>query len=137
MLEFEMINYCAVAVAWIVNVVIGAYWYSPAGFGKRWTKYTGVNIMKIPQNEATKIISFVAVSGFIQALTLALIIAAINPVTLLDGILVGWLLWFGLVTATTVGNTLYQRQGWGLIAVNSSYFLVVMTINSFILTIWK
>lgn len=137
MLDLEGLNYWAIVIAWLVNVTIGAYWYSPAGFGKKWTKYTGVNILKIPQNEATRIISFVAISGVVQALTLAVIINTIQPATLLDSLLVGWLLWFGLVTATTVGNTLYQRQGWGLIVLNSSYFLVVMTINSFILTVWQ
>lgn len=137
MLELEGLNYWAIIVAWLVNVSIGAYWYSPAGFGKKWTKYTSVNILKIPQNEATRIISFVAISGAVQAFTLAIVINSLQPATLLDGLLVGWLLWFGLVAATSVGNTLYQRQGWGLIILNSSYFLAVMTINSFILTAWS
>lgn len=136
MLELEGLNYLAVVAAWLVNVVIGAYWYSPAGFGKKWSKYTGVDMMKMKPEEATKTISFVAVSGAVQALTLAIVLNSIDPRTLLDGLLIGWLLWFGLVAATTVGNTLYQRQGWGLIALNSAYFLVVMSINSFILTAW-
>jgi Protein of unknown function (DUF1761) len=136
MWEFGDINYWAVLVAWLVNVVIGAFWYSPAGFGAQWSKYTGVDMMKIPQNEATKIIIFVAVSGLVQAMTLATVVAGLGAATAIEGLQVGLLLWFGMVTATTVGNTLYQGLGWRFLALNSSYFLVVMQINAVILAVW-
>jgi hypothetical protein len=137
MLEFDGINVWAVVVAWLINMVVGAFWYSPAGFAKQWSKLTGVNIMKIPVAEANKIISFVAVSALIQALTLAVILNSLDVSGVMEGLQVGLLLWFGLVTATTVGVTLYQRLGWKFMALNSSYFLVVMTINSVIISSWR
>lgn len=136
MLEFEGINYWAVVVAWLVNVMVGAWWYSPAGFGKRWSKLSGVDLMKLPQDEATKTISFVALSALVQALTLALIINSLGASTVIEGFKIGFVLWLGLTAATTVGNTLYQRLGWSFWWLNSSYFLLVMTVNSIILSIW-
>ena len=36
------VNYLAVLVAAIINMVIGSIWYSPSmGFGKSWMKYSG------------------------------------------------------------------------------------------------
>lgn len=136
MWDFSDINYWAVLVAWLVNVVVGAFWYSPIGFSKQWSTYTGVDMMKIPKDTANKIISFVAVSGFVQAVTLAVVVVSLGALTAWEGLQVGLLLWAGLVTATTVGSTLYQGLGWKLIGLNSAYFLVVMSINAILFAVW-
>lgn len=137
MLEFDGINYWAVVVAWLVNIVVGAMWYSPSGFAKSWEKHTGIDIMKIPQKKATKIVVFVALSAIFQALTLAVILHSLSVTTATNGLLVGLLLWFGLTAATTVGVTLYSNRGWKFLWLNSSYFLLVMAVNSVILSVWR
>ncbi len=136
MLELEGINIWAVVVVWLINIIVGAFWYSPKGFGKLWTKYSGVDIMKIPQKEANRAISFVALSGLIQAVALAVILNSLGVTTAGEGIVAGLVLWFGLTAATTVGVTLYARRSWKFWWLNASYFLVVMIINSIILAIW-
>jgi len=137
MLEFSGINYWAVAVVWLVYVVVGAFWYSPAGFGKLWAKLSGVNHLKIPEKEATRIIGYVSISAVFQALTLAVVLNSLNVSTLTNGFLTGLVLWFGFTAITTVGNTLYQRLGWKFWWLNAAYFLVVMAVGSVILTVWK
>lgn len=137
MLDFTGVNYWAVLVVWIIYMAVGAYWYSTAGFAKQWTKYTNIDILKIPQQQANRIIGFVAVSALVQALTLAVILSSLGVETLVQGITVGLVLWLGLVTATTVGVTLYSRRSWGFIWLNSSYFLLVMLIGSTLFSIWK
>lgn len=136
-MDFTGINYLAVVAAWLVNIVVGALWYSPMGFAKQWTKYTGIDIMKMPQNEANKAIGFVALSGFVQAWTLAVVLKSLDISTVADGVIAGVVIWFGLVAATTVGVTFYSKRSWKFLWLNSSYFLVVMTINSIILSLWK
>ena len=136
-MEFSNINIWAVLIAWLVNVVVGALWYSPFGFAKHWSKYSGVDILKIPTNEANKIIGFVALSAAIQALTLAVVLESLDVTKAIDGLVAGLVLWFGLVAATTVGVTLYSRRSWKFLWLNSAYFLVVMSINSVILSVWQ
>jgi len=133
MIEFEGLNYLAILLAWIVNMAVGAFWYSPAGFAKPWTKYTGVDMMKTPKKETNRAIVFVAISSLLQALTLALLLNSLAPQNIGEAIVATLVLWFGFTAITTVGNTLYQRQGWGLWWINASFFLVVMLINTFIL----
>lgn len=130
-------NYWAVLIVWVVNMAVGSFWYSPAGFGKLWGKLTGVDMMKLPQNEANRAIGYVAVSALVQAITLGIVFNSLHVAKAVDGLLVGWLLWFGLVAATTIGTTFYARRGWKFWWLNSSYFLVVMTINSLILAVWR
>src|SRR5690606_27084899 len=128
-------NYLAIVVAWLVNCVVGAFWYSPAGFAKRWHKLTGVDIMKTPEKEATRTLIAVIISCFVQAFALGLVLNSLGVDKLADGLYAGLLLWLGFVTATTVGVTLYQRLSWKFLYLNSAYFLVVMGINSIILTL--
>lgn len=137
MLDLSNLNYWAILVTWLINIIVGSLWYSPLGFGKSWKSHTGVDMLKIPQNEATKTIGFVALSAAIQAFTLAIILSSLGVATVVDGLAAGLILWFGLVTATTVGVTLYSRRSWKFLWMNSSYFLVVMAINSAILSVWR
>lgn len=137
MLSLEGINYWAILVAWLINIGVGAFWYSPAAFGKQWEKHTGIDMLKIPTQQANRIIGFVALSGGIQALTLAIIINSVGSVTAWEGLVTGLVLWLGLVTATTVGVTLYSRRSWKFLWLNSAYFLVVMSINAIVLATWR
>jgi Protein of unknown function (DUF1761) len=136
-LEIDGINYFAVIIAWLVNMFIGAYWYSPAGFSKQWKQYTKIDLMKLPKSEANQAISYVAISALIQAFVLALVLNSLLVTTIADGIATAVVLWAGLVAATTIGATFYSRRGWKFWWLNSSYFLLVMTINACILTVWK
>ncbi len=137
MLEFEGINYWAVLVVWVLYMVIGAWWYSVAGFAKQWTKHTGINILKIPTKQANNIIMSVAVSSLVQAVTLAVLLNSLGVSSITEGLIAGLVMWFGLVAATTVGVTLYSKRSWGFLWLNSAYFLVAMGLGSAILAVWQ
>lgn len=137
MLDFEGINYFAVIVAWLVSIVIGGFWYSPAGFGKQWSKLSGVDMMKTPKAETSKAIKFVAFSCLLQSFAFALMLNSLGVENIPQGLIASLVLWFGFTTLTTVGNTLYQRQSWKFWWLNASYFLVVMVINGVILSVWQ
>ena len=137
MLDFNGLNIWAILVVWAVYMAVGAFWYSTAGFAKRWTKYTKIDIMKIPQDEATKILGFIVVSCLIQVIALAVVLNSLQPSSGLEGMITGIIIWLGFTAATTVGVTLYSRRSWKFLWLNSSYFLVVMSLGSLILSIWK
>lgn len=137
MLDFNDINYAAVIVAWLISMIIGGFWYSPAGFGKQWSKLSGVDMMKTPKNETGRAIKFIAVSCLLQALTLAVILRSLDVSNILQGLIVSIVLWFGFTALTTVGNTLYQRQSWKFWWLNASYFLVTMSINGILISVWR
>lgn len=137
MIDFGALNYWAILVAWIFSIALGSFWYSPAGFGKLWTKLSGVDIMKLPQNEANRAIGAVVVSSLLQALVLAIVLQWINPANVTEGLIAGLVIWFGFIALTTVGTTLYQRRGFKFIWLNSSFFLIVLVVNSILLTVWR
>ena len=137
MIEFSGLNILAVLVAWIISVLLGSFWYSPAGFSKLWSRLSGVDMMKTPKDESTRAIIFVVISSLLQALALGLVLNSLHVSGLLEGLIASLILWFGFTALTTVGNTLYQRQSWKFWWLNSSFFLIVMVINGIIFSIWK
>lgn len=137
MLEFAGLNYWAVAVAWLITAAVGAFWYSPIGFGKQWMKRTGVNIFDMPDNEATTVLGSVMVAAVVQAAGLAIVINTFDATTVGEGLIAGVVLWAGLTGASTVGNTLYSRRGWGFWWINNSYYLLVTAANSILLATWR
>lgn len=137
MLDFNGLNYWAILVAWFVFTGIGSFWYSPAGFGKLWSKLSGVNIMKIPQQEATRSIAYVVVASLLQAFTLAVVLNTVKVANALEGLEVALLLWAGLTAATTIGINFYQRKSWKFWWLNASFFLVTFAINGLLFGLWK
>ena len=137
MIDFNGLNYLAIIVAWIISVVLGSFWYSPAGFGKVWSKLSGVDMMKTPKNESTRAIIVVIFSSLLQAFILALMLNSIDVSNIGEGVIASIVLWFGFNALTTIGNTLYQRQSWKFWWLNTSFFLVVMIINGIILSAWN
>lgn len=137
MIDVMGVNIWAVLIVWVLYMALGAFWYSTAGFAKQWTKHTGVNILKIPQDKATKILMFIALSAFVQALTLGVILHSLHITMILDGLFAAVFLWLGLTAATTVGVTLYSGRSWKFLWLNSSYFLLVMSLGSMIFTTWQ
>lgn len=137
MLQFAHVNLGAVAVATLINIVIGSFWYSPLVFGKAWSKLTGLNMMEMPKKAANLAIGIVALSALLQSLALAVVITSLGAYTVSQGLTIGLVIWVGFTAATTVGDTLYSRRGWKLWGLNSGFFLVVQLLNAVILSIWK
>ena len=137
MLETSHLNVFAIIVAWLISVIVGSFWYSPAGFGKLWSKLSGVDMMKMPKDLANKAILAVAVSSLLQAVALAIAVKTFGSETILEGLVVGLFLWAGFTAATTVGNNLYSRLSWKFWWLNASFFLIVMPVNAIILSVWR
>ena len=137
MLDFSGLNYVAILLVWILYLAVGAFWYSPAGFAKKWTELTGIDILKLPQKQANAAIMNVAMSAIFQVVALAVVLNSLDVTNITNAIAVGFLLWLGFTTATTVGVTFYSKRDWRFIWLNSSYFLVVMILGSVIFTLWK
>ena len=137
MLDFSELNLWAIVVAWMVYCAVGSFWYSPAGLGKKWSKLSGIDIMKLPQQEANRAIMYVVASSLLQAFTLAVVLNSMDIASALNGFIAGFFIAFGLTAATTVGVTFYSRKSWSFWLLNAAFFLVTTPINSVILSVWR
>lgn len=134
MLEFSDLHIGAIVLTWLVNVMLGAFWYSPVAFEKQWSRLSGVNMMKMPKDAANKAIASVAASALVQTICLAVLLKSMRVETTQNAFSVGLLVWLGFIAATTLGNTLYLRFSWKFWAINAGFFLLVTPLSAVILT---
>lgn len=134
------INHLAVLLAAVINMGIGAFWYSPALFGKTWMALSGISMDKV--GEAKKkgmakayIIAFVGAA--LMSCALARVIGYAGVSTLSAGMQVGLMAWLGFVAPVTLGSVLWEGKSWKLWLLNNAYYALVLLIAGAVLAIWK
>ncbi len=133
------INLWAVLVAALANMVLGFYWYSPAGFGKAWMKESGMTEAKInaSKKKGMNASYFLAlVSAFVMAYVLAHIIDFAQATTLVEGLQAGFWCWLGFVATVGTGMVLWDGKSWKLYGIIMGYYLVALLVMGAILATW-
>ncbi|HEX7259375.1 MAG TPA: DUF1761 domain-containing protein [Candidatus Saccharimonadia bacterium] len=116
------INYVAVIVAAVVNMVIGAVWYSPILFAKPWMKATGKK-MDDAVNPGTGY-ALASVASIIIAMVMAHFIGRLAIESFLDGAMFGLTAWLGFVATTHGVNYIFEGRSLNLFNINVGYSLV-------------
>jgi hypothetical protein len=129
------VSWWAIIVAAIVKFVIGGIWYMPL-FGKQYRALTGVPEGSDMSGLAPALaVQFVG--DLVMAYVLARFIVHYGPVSLGEGLLVGFMAWLGFIAASTVAQKFYERRPWMLWVINSGYLLVGLLVMGAILGIWQ
>lgn len=133
------VNYLAVLIAAVLNMAIGAYWYSPAGFGKQWAELMGWNSkakMDEMKKGAGKSYAWMFVGALIMSFVLANVVRLAGATTVVEGAMVGFWVWLGFVATVQVGSILWDNKPPKLFAINTGYSLLTLLVNGAILAIW-
>lgn len=130
------INYLAVVVAAVVNMVVGAVWYSPALFAKPWAALVGRKMEDLQKNAGPGYF-WTALGALVQAWILAHFVAYVGADAVVEGAMVGFWLWVGFVAITQGVNTIFAGTRKKLWAINAGYFLTVLLINGALLAVWR
>jgi hypothetical protein len=136
------INYYAVLVVAIVNMILGFVWYGPL-FGKTWASMMGYNEQTMSEAKAkgmTKTYAIMAIGALVMSYVLAhavvFAIAYTNITGVKGGLMGGFWNWLGFVAPVTLGTVLWDGKPWKLWAINAGYYLVVLLIGGMILATW-
>jgi len=134
-----IINYWAVLVAGIVNMALGAFWYSPMGFGKPWMAlmgYTPESMKGKKDGMGQKyLINFIG--ALVMAYVLARFVFAANAIDWQGGLHIGLWVWLGFIATTMLGSILWEGKKFKLYAINSGYYLVGLGLMGMILATWR
>jgi hypothetical protein len=134
----QEINYFAVLLAAVLAMAIGAFWYSPLGFGKVWLRLRGqdparMQGMKMPLQPM--LIQFVG--ALITAYALAIFITATGAADLHGALLIGFWAWLGFQATLLVHRVLWEGESWRLFLLNASHQLVLLLVMSGLLGLWR
>ncbi len=136
------LNYFAILVAAIVNMVIGSLWYGPV-FGKAWMSMTGLTYdsmkgMAMKPWQAMSL-GFIAalVMNYMLAHSLVFTSAYTQTAGASAGLMTGFCAWLGFVAPVTLGVVLWEGKPWKLWILNAGYYLVVLLAAGFVLGSWQ
>ncbi len=132
-MEAIAVNWFAVIVAAIIKFAIGAAWYAPPVFGKRWQALTGA---RMDGNVAPAfIVGFIG--DVVMAYVLARFVIHYGAATFVDGAVVGFKARLGFVLTVMVGAMFYEKKPGELVAMNAGYQLVGIVVMGIILALWR
>ena len=126
-LDFTAVNWVAVIAATIAGVVIGFVWYLPQVFGRRWAAAVGRDLPGPGDLSPTVYLAGI-IQAFVVAYVLALFIIAAAGLTLVGGLIVALLAWFGFVAASSLSAMLYEGKSLEYWMINAGFALVSMLV---------
>lgn len=129
------INWLALIVAAVINMAVGAAWYSPLLFGKKWAKLLDKKVGDMGDANTGYAVSVIA--ALIQAWVLVHFIRYASALTFVKGAIVGFWLWLAFIGVVMAMNGVFEGRSWKIWKINAGYFLVIMIINGGLLAAWR
>ncbi len=136
---FLDINWIAVIVATLGYFMLGALWYSPVLFAKKWIRYTKIDVNDPEMKKGTAMIMLGSVVlMFVCSVGLAILVNRLD----IQG---GWIsgVKLGLVTGICFAATavhisfIYEKRPLGLHLIDGGYNITGNVIAAVILAIWR
>ena len=134
------LNYWAVIVATAIGMIVGSLWYSPLLFAEPWLRLIGKTMETLrEEGHGTVLPMVVAVIGaFVTSYVLALAInASSDSPGLVDGIVVGAVLWAGLVGVQNLMGFLFSGRPIRLWILDSGNQLVTFVLMGLVIGLWR
>jgi Protein of unknown function (DUF1761) len=130
-MALENLNLLGAVVAAVAAMAIGALWYSPLLFAKRWQELIGRSDEELGgPGPAMAIASLMFV---LLGIGLAWVMP--NDASIGVGAMWGFLAFWGFALPITVVNSAFERRSWSLVAIYLGYILVAMLVMGAIIAL--
>lgn len=133
------ISYLAVLCAAVVSYIIGAVWYSPAGFGKQWRHMAGLTKEGMRSMPLTATQAMII--GFFTTLLFSYVLAHfalyLHANSFSAGLQLGFWIWLGFIATTLAGSWLWEGKPFKLFLFNSVYQFVSIEAMMLVLVLWQ
>lgn len=138
-----MINLLAVLVCGLAAIVLGSFWYSPAGFGTAWMKEVGITQaqMEEAKKKGMSVMWKQYVIAFVSALLTAYVLAHFanyaGASDAMGGAQLGFWAWLGFFATTSTASVAWEGKSWKWWMLTNGYNLVLLLAMGMILATWK
>lgn len=130
------INLLAVLIAAIINMVLGALWYSPALFAKTWLAALGKTQEEIKSSSTGIIYVVNTIGNLVLAYVLAHIVDYAQATTVVQGAQAGFWVWLGFMVPPLLTVYMFEMRNIKLYFIFIIYQLIALVLEGIILTIW-
>ncbi len=130
------INHLAVVCCAVLNLVVGALWYSPALFYKAWKKENHLTDADFENTKMGKLYGISFVLALIMSYNMAFFLGDANT-DWIWGTSAGFFTGFGFCAMIFTAIALFEKKSWRYIFINSGYIIIYYTLIGFVLGIWR
>lgn len=134
-MDISTLNIGAVLVATLAGYGIGAIWYSPFLFAKKWMNSIGMSEDNADMSGIGKIMTLSFFFHLILAFNLGMFL---NDPTIgaSEGAFYGFLTGFGWVFFVIAINSMYESRPWSYVFITGGHWTITFTIMGLILGAW-
>jgi hypothetical protein len=130
------VNLLAVLIAAVINMVIGAFWYSPMMFAKSWMAALGKTEEEIKSSSSPgPIYAINTIGNLVLAYVLAHIVRYVQASNAMQGAQVGFWIWLGFLVPVLLTVYMFEGRKIKLYFIYISYQLIALVLEGIILTI--
>lgn len=135
------INYWAVLVAAVANMVIGSIWFGPM-FSRTWMRLSGMTPEALERAKAKGMASQYLLA-FVGSLLMAFVLAHAFEFASTymkvsgypAGISTGFWNWLGFIVPVTLGAVLWEGKSWKYWFLNIGYYLISLVVMGMIIAV--
>ena len=135
LVDLGSINWWAVLTAAVVGYAIGAVWYAPPVFGKRWLAALGKSKDQLGDPLKPMVVQFFL--ALVIAAVLAAVVVRFGAVTWIEGAAIGFVLSVGLVSTSLLTAWMFCSLNIKLYWLQVGYKVVTITAMGAILGAWR
>ena len=137
--DFGELNYLAIVVGVVINMALGALWYSPVLLGKPWMAAAGITAEDIEAQKGQQYRGYAVavVVSIVLVFVLALLTRNLGIDEPLDGLVLGLVAGIGLVAASQAPNYSFEGRPLSLFLINLGYSVVGFAIIGVLLAVWQ
>jgi hypothetical protein len=125
------VNWLAIIVAAVANMVIGTLWYGNWAFGKSWVKLSGHNMGE--GMSAGPLYAMTAAAAIVQAITMSWFVDQTGANSGAAGAIIGLYVGLGFVATAMFAEVLFAGRHPRLYAITAGYSVVVAIVQGMII----
>ena len=130
---FSELNIWAILVASVLNMLIGALWYSKPLFGKQWMNYLGFKDNEPSSSPWTLVVVYVL--GLVIAIMMAMFLQGTEGAK--EGIVYGAAIGLGIVIPTILTHYLMEQRKAGFMFIIAGHELLLFLVYGALLGGWQ
>ena len=138
-IDLAEINYIAVVVGIVANMVAGGIWYSPVLFAKPWAAATGIKIEEINRRspEVYRGYAVSIIASIVSMLILAVLVQAADADAAVEGLIIGLLVGLGFIATSNAATYAFETRPLKLYLINTLYPVVVLAVMGLVFAAWQ
>ena len=137
-IHFGALNYIAIGVLIVTQIVLGGLWYSPPVFGNPYLAEIGKTQEDVAaRGGAVQGLGATLGASIVSVFSLAIVIQLVGATDSLRGLLIGLIAGVAFVAASNASHHIFEGRPLKLFLINAGYPVVTMATWSVVLALWR